>query len=615
MQIHYLWINDFGRLQKAGINLSSKLIVEMETDKDAADHYTLTISENPEYIHNFFDKENISNVTAIIGKNGAGKTTILNYLKSHLPVGLQANVKGDLFIYSIGKDGANQEFFIIKPDYIKVKLENKTTIKFHQEVYGENVGETFRFTGELGDAGYIYYSYLLDFNQDITPWRGLTNISTSFLMMEERRRIVEENRVASTRVALLSDCNDLDNLHMSEVQRAIQLLLDESLTLPFDKPNTLIIEIDLNDISFFSDQESTHTDIHKILKEFKKERSLSDDRVDDLIKNFLLAIFVNSLIDDHKYGGLKSPSIPERKPQINEPARDYILSYFSNIADSDDRKMILPRHKSLQQLVPQLVALLEQLIRDKIVTIEDASTMQFSINETTEGDFRRFSRLYLQVKGISAFLNFRWRTLSGGEQSYLSLMSRFYDVRHHQIGDLPHNLVILIDEGDVGYHPEWQRRFLDITLNFLSQLFEGHTLQLIITANTPFLSSDLPKSHVLFVEWIDNKVSTFHSKHNSREQTFGANIHTLFSNSFYMDGILMGEFAKKRINKIIDYLKEPLKQNEAPNEGYKKTIDVIGEPVLKRKLQDMWLEKFGLDEELRMLQRRIDEINHQKAKK
>ena len=76
----------------------------------------------------------------------------------------------------------------------------------------------------------------------------------------------------------------------------------------------------------------------------------------------------------------------------------------------------------------------------------------------------------------------------------------------------------------------------------------------------------------------------------------------------------MGEFAQKRINKIIKYLKTSHAKTEEPREDYKKTIDMIGEPVLRKKLQDMWFEKFGLDEELRMLQQRIDEINRIKSR-
>ncbi len=618
MQIHYLWVNDFGRLQKIGINLSARLIIEMVPDT-SRDNYILTISENPDYIENFFKNSDVANVTAIIGKNGAGKSTILNYIKSNLPQGKQAGINNDLFIYSIEEASNTQQYFIIKPEQIDVKIINKTSIKFDEKFYGENSGQDFRFAGHLGNAEYIYYSYLLDFNEDMQPWMGLSNISTTFLMMEDRRRITEENRDELTRINLLSQCNDLDNLHVSEVARAIQFLLSNSTTLPFDKPENLYIEVDLTDCLFFTDQESKYPEIAKLIKAFQSERSISGNVADELTRNFLLAVFVNFLINDYKY----SPNNPYFHPlqplRNDESAEEYIIKYFTSMSqielERDGRKVYSPRHELLSNLVPIFLATLKQLIAEQTITVRNGKTLLLKLNEKTESAFKDFSKLYLQIKGISSFLNFRWRTLSGGEQSYLSLMSRFFYVRHHKSLDLSRNLVILIDEGDIGYHPEWQRRFLDVTLTFLSELFAGHKMQLIITANTPFLSSDLPKAHVLFIEWIDKHLSIFHSRDNNRDSPFAANIHTLLSNSFYMDGVLMGEYAKKRINSIIEYIKAPLAPGSQPDIDYKKTIDIIGEPVLRKKLQDMWFEAFGLDEELRILENRIAEIKKQKNKK
>jgi energy-coupling factor transporter ATP-binding protein EcfA2 len=610
MQIHYIWVNNYSRLQKAGINLSARLIVEMTIPKEPGEPYVLTIDENPEYINNFFKKDNILNVSAIIGKNGAGKTTILNYIKHNLPAGRGVIVRDDVFIYSTRGVRGDEQFTILKPASMQVNLVHNTTIQFDEQFYGGNADNSFKLKTGLGDAEYIYYSYLLNFEEDLQPWRGLTNISTSFLMMEERRRLLEENAEEGTKTRLLSRNNDLDNLHFSEVQREIQFLISNR-PIPFERPDSLHIEIDLNDLLYFMDQPSNHPDILNLLTKFQQEINVATAPTVQLTGNFLLAIFTNYLINDYKYT-IGTGYLHEITPVGDRSAREYILDYFTSMANlkinHEGMSVELPRQQELSVLVPRLVAILEQLIGLGFVEVLSGTAVQLRINENGYQIFMEFAHLYFQVKGISSFLKFRWRNLSGGEQSYLSLMSRFYYVRHHRIGDLPRNLVILIDEGDIGYHPEWQRKFLNETIEFLSELFSDHQLQLIITANTPFLSSDLPKAHVLFVEWINKKESIFHSKINNREPTFGANIHTLLSDSFYMDGILMGEFARKRINDIIEYI-NTADENDTPDAVYRKTIDLIGEPVLRNKLQDMWMEKFKLPEELRMLEQRMKEIN------
>ena len=116
----------------------------------------------------------------------------------------------------------------------------------------------------------------------------------------------------------------------------------------------------------------------------------------------------------------------------------------------------------------------------------------------------------------------------------------------------------------------------------------------------------MPKSNVLFLEAFDDGTVIIHEKENNRAETFGANIHTLFSDSFYMDGAIIGAFAKEKIDTIIKYLSP--ENSEGPNLDYKRTIDLIGEPILRRKLEEMWNEKFALNEELEMLRNRIEEI-------
>ncbi|MDP2160606.1 MAG: AAA family ATPase, partial [Flavobacterium sp.] len=211
-----------------------------------------------------------------------------------------------------------------------------------------------------------------------------------------------------------------------------------------------------------------------------------------------------------------------------------------------------------------------------------------------------------KIKGITSFIQFRWHSLSSGEQSYLSLMSRFYSLVHEESVRLQNRLIILIDEGDAGYHPEWQRLFFKNTIRFLSSLFHNHSIQLIFTSNTPFLTSDLPKSNILFVQKSEDGTPYFLDKQNHNSNTFAANIHTLFSDSFYMDGMLIGEYAKDKINEIIKYLND--QTVKVSNDSYKKIIDSIGEPVLRKKLQDMWFEKFGLQEKLEVLRKQVAEV-------
>lgn len=90
-------------------------------------------------------------------------------------------------------------------------------------------------------------------------------------------------------------------------------------------------------------------------------------------------------------------------------------------------------------------------------------------------------------------------------------------------------------------------------------------------------------------------------------KTFGANIHTLLSNGFFMSDGLMGEFAKNKINEAIDNLHG--KSQSLLQKQIKSIIDTIGEPFLQIKLEQMYKEKFGLEDEIKELEKRQKEIN------
>jgi hypothetical protein len=70
MELVYLWVEGYKNIKNQGFNFSSKFNCKYDYKNNE-----LTINKNDDYIENFFGK-NI-NITAIVGKNGSGKSNIL----------------------------------------------------------------------------------------------------------------------------------------------------------------------------------------------------------------------------------------------------------------------------------------------------------------------------------------------------------------------------------------------------------------------------------------------------------------------------------------------------------------------------------------------------------
>ena len=177
----------------------------------------------------------------------------------------------------------------------------------------------------------------------------------------------------------------------------------------------------------------------------------------------------------------------------------------------------------------------------------------------------------------------------------------------------------MIDEGDLYFHPKWQRRFLSLLLRFLPRCFEGVPVQLVLTSNSPFVVSDLPRSCITFVEGPGPGRASVRvlgqSQVMAKGATFAANIHLLLADSFFMGHALAGEFSTRKLQELISFLsssasrkggQHSCEESRWLDEGTADSlIEQIGEPVLRNKLREMYNEQFLGNAEHNSLEKRI----------
>lgn len=193
---------------------------------------------------------------------------------------------------------------------------------------------------------------------------------------------------------------------------------------------------------------------------------------------------------------------------------------------------------------------------------------------------------------FSKMIQVDWRNFSSGEVSMLNLFSRFHNVKKEQRFKKLQNksILILIDEVDLYFHPEWQRCIIKYLIDFLSDLFKDNKLQIILTSHSPFIISDIPKDNIIFFKKENRQYKV--CDNDDFKQTFGANIHTLLTNSFFMDSTI-GEFVNQKIKVVVkDLSGDTNKISEDRKKEIRYIIDNIGEPLIKKKLEDMYNKKF-----------------------
>ena len=198
---------------------------------------------------------------------------------------------------------------------------------------------------------------------------------------------------------------------------------------------------------------------------------------------------------------------------------------------------------------------------------------------------------------------------------------------------------IVLDEIELYFHPEWQRRYISDLLNYISKIspdnldkIEG--INIVFVTHSPFILSDIPNDNILRLK--DGKPQPY----EKLEKTFGANIHDLLANDFFMEEGFMGDWAKEKINETIYFINysrlrfeieimgNPKNEDETKYLELKKAelaireqqvtqkdlaahvklIKVIGEPILQQKLAEMMDELTGDKLELDIIRKRILEL-------
>ena len=192
--------------------------------------------------------------------------------------------------------------------------------------------------------------------------------------------------------------------------------------------------------------------------------------------------------------------------------------------------------------------------------------------------------------------------VSSGEQALHNIFSYLYLTPYIQeIFDIASNsvlrkdILLLLDEVDLYMHPEWQRKFISMLTSRLEKEYPDRHIQLVLTTHSPLVLSDIPAGNIIYLKNENNRCAVVDGP--NKTETFGANIFTLLKDSFYLDKSL-GEFAFLKIQSIIKDLQQ-LKATPENTElrsrcqDYQYLINIIGEPIIKQKLQELYDQLFS----------------------
>jgi predicted ATP-dependent endonuclease of OLD family len=640
MDIKYIWIKKYKNLQNIDFNFK-----HAGSEKFQFKNAELKISKVHSKNQKGFFSNNIKGLTAIVGKNGSGKTNLsefLNYNLAHARNGsLTTYMKREAIIVL-------DKIIFIQED-LKIKNIEYLTKQGYQISKFKNapldVNQSVLHLHEMEKNKYIYYNPNSDFR--ILPmgsgFENIVNISTTYLMNNDVYNSSKYKRHYSRWKK--KDRTDLLYAHFrNEKLRESDVILDYEAINNIIKfvPSKIKISVDhhtdnqLLEHRYFSKDEKDE-------KTIKKESNFKE------LNNFVLGFDYYELEQYKVEGTYKKYSVPIEKRKydfekiflinffkififVNDIIfpKEFLRKFiFETEYDLEDKKLLnnLEFLKSSINIIIKLVNWKDQEMNFADEDFEDYNEREFAIfnlyrnieidisksqNKNKLKDLISITKTLLKTQ-----LHFHYQIaheLSSGEQNLLNFFARFHWAKNEilkaeksQSGIKGERIIIFIDEGEIALHPEWQRQFFKLATQFLSQLFKEREIQLILTTHSPFVLSDIPKENVIFLKR-NGKTGNAEIADLGREKTFGANIYSLLSDSFFMENGTIGEFAKEKIEWVIEILDN--KDDDLNEEVITKVnyiINAIGEPLIKMQLESMREKRLSFTE-VSVMRKRIEEL-------
>lgn len=558
--IYYIYIIKYRAVHNIGISLDARYLYNMDEKQKS-----LSIMPNPHYVDGIWPT-GISSLSAIVGNNGAGKTTCLEAFLQIL-----ADGSGEFSPEAIILYGNQQSLRAYIPKKCEYNIQN----------------ERIHISQDRPTTGLFYYSsYFRPYTSLHAPGdgelAGVYNATDTWRLVKD----LQDYSNIDTNSANNSLAWHLNAHIAQDHSRIIQLMSDDELRklLPESLPDHILV---------VQNTSGYYLLLHK--KQTQKEYKNLDLRVpffnrsfEGCLANIILYVFYNVAAD---YG-----RTPEEAFEILSYKDEWLALYQeSKQAEFSLEQFIKGRIRNEIRFV-QLLNVIKYL-KSACKYNKNANTLCLRFGDNQDKNSIKHLLGFYQNRNfivahffdmVYAYDSYSGARLSSGEMDMLKFYSRLYDALSlypTKFDNIYAPSLLLVDEAENSYHPEWQRQFVCRLVDFLQALYNrkkySFEFQVVLTTHSPILLSDIPRMCVNYLEKNDKTGETRLSI--DQPETFGSNVFELYRNAFFMQDGLVGKYAQKKIIEIIQEIRESIKSiDEILSE-----IELIGDKAIKDYLHSL----------------------------
>lgn len=570
----YMWVKGYKGLENFGITFDNNYKI---TFKDGI--LTINKAKTDNNIENFYsiDKTigNIDSVNLLIGKNGSGKTSVLQLL-TLIPKSFKKTILyEDIYLSENYVDASKLDHFIVYKDFENEKEEKFVIEKCSNERKGNRNNKrersdsitTVRFN--LYDDGNNYSSF------EKNSSYGKLNFGIKY---ESKKKNYD----------YLNNQNKSNKKNFKNV-KMVMIIKDM-----YRDSEYLNIITESNQKSFYN---------MKLYEINEKE-----DIKDIILKNYCNELFLRKILYDSESQKITEDFIEEKKENLkNKNLIENYLELSKNRVRKHFRKNFYEDIIKISQNISDLVK------ENKIIRMsntENDELAKFHINKyKNDKDIEAFLKFYdtfiisypntydrlkteFEGDNIKKIIPIFEKGLSEGEKVKLQYFSSICGVLNYMFKNKKY-ITLLFDEVETYLHPEWSRRFLYELIEELEKEYPKKIFKLIFATHSPFLIADVLAKDCIYLEKENGKIE---AKIHNDVKTFGANIIDLFKNTMFLESTF-GKFAAEKIKGMVDKIEKAEKYSDIKHE-FDFIIGEIGEKLISNKLKSMIESKFeNKDEE------------------
>lgn len=572
----------------ADINFDNEYEFRLQIDKSAYPYYKYKLiveRKNAIPIPKGFWGKNISSLNVILGKNGAGKTSIFRFLTQNL-IPLTA-MSGEGILYIIRYNDIFLYFTNIKKECFEI--DNSLGLKIFCGV--DYIRTNNAKSSQLYRNNYIWkstimYSNSLDLEYVAPDNKICVDATANSRIKAGIEKIVadslpcnfiEKELLKHDNLRILEYYNDID---FKNYAKKINIKLPHAICIRiFEQINQEYINLLKSTYSDkFPNSRFIGHNRYSLRNEYGYHEESSRFEFEAAINKFSF-ILMSSLLNE----GIITQDVFDLFLEHLEKAYendiiDFVTNLLSerNVSEYCKEKGYADILKILSDKEKYYV-LYWQSDSELVIKWDEKDIP--SIKNILSKDFDFFECEFARIDNNGYY--------SAGERSKLELFLSLYEARNRIDQDtkgVNNNILLIMDEYDVGFHPDSQIKCISEIIEMIEVIFEKFVVQIILATNTPLEITDIPAQAILFLK--DRKVISS----QSNMQSFAGNVCNLLKDSFFIS-TTMGDFARNKINSVIAFING--ENNNITHEEARFIISNIGEPIIKRKLEEMYKSKFS----------------------